>query len=139
MRTDNGVPTQNHKQEMQKGNDMKKQLTYATLCSGIECMSAAVEPLGGWKPVFFSEIEPFPCALLKHRYPTVPNLGDLTKIKADIAQISDELKRLRKEISLCEDIAERSHIIEENVEQIIADEERENTKSKEVKNREQFR
>ena len=64
---------------------------------------------------------------------------DLTKIKADIAQISDELKRLRKEISLCEDIAERSHIIEENVEQIIADEERENTKSKEVKNREQFR
>ena len=64
---------------------------------------------------------------------------DLTKIKADISRISDELKRLRKEISLCEDIAERSHIIEENVEQIIADEERENTKSKEVKNREQFR
>ena len=64
---------------------------------------------------------------------------DLTKIKADISRISDELKKLRKEISLCEDIAERSHIIEENVEQIIADEERENTKSKEVKNREQFR
>ena len=64
---------------------------------------------------------------------------DLTKIKADISRISDELKKLRKEISLCEDIAERSHIIEGNVEQIIADEERENTKSKEVKNREQFR
>ena len=61
----------------------KCDLTYATVCSGIECMSAAVAPLGGWRPVFFSEIEPFPCALLKHRYPTVPNLGDMTKIKAE--------------------------------------------------------
>lgn len=58
-------------------------LTYATVCSGIECMSAAVGSLGGWKPVFFSEIEPFPCSLLKHRYPTVPNLGDMTKITAE--------------------------------------------------------
>ena len=59
------------------------EMTYATVCSGIECMSAAVAPLGGWKPVFFSEIEPFPCSLLKHRYPTVPNLGDMTKITAE--------------------------------------------------------
>ncbi len=59
------------------------EMTYATVCSGIECMSAAVAPLGGWKPVFFSEIEPFPCALLQHRYPTVPNLGDMTKITAE--------------------------------------------------------
>ena len=65
-------------------------LTYATVCSGIECMSAAVAPLGGWKPVFFSEIEPFPCSLLKHRYPTVPNLGDMTKITAE--RIGDEEK-----------------------------------------------
>ena len=41
---------------------VKGELTYATVCSGIECMSAAVAPLGGWRPVFFSEIEPFPCA-----------------------------------------------------------------------------
>ena len=60
-----------------------KELTSATVCSGIECMSAAVGPLGGWKPVFFSEIEPFPCSLLAHRYPTVPNLGDMTKITAE--------------------------------------------------------
>ncbi|MBR2940997.1 MAG: DNA cytosine methyltransferase, partial [Kiritimatiellae bacterium] len=65
-------------------------MTYATVCSGIECMSAAVAPLGGWKPVFFSEIEPFPCSLLKHRYPTVPNLGDMTKITAE--RIGDEEK-----------------------------------------------
>ena len=66
------------------------EMTYATVCSGIECMSAAVAPLGGWKPVFFSEIEPFPCSLLKHRYPTVPNLGDMTKITAE--RIGDEEK-----------------------------------------------
>ncbi|MBQ6141321.1 MAG: DNA cytosine methyltransferase [Kiritimatiellae bacterium] len=69
-----------------------KEMTYATVCSGIECMSAAVEPLGGWKPVFFSEIEPFPCSLLKHRYPTVPNLGDMTKITAE--KIGEEKWRI---------------------------------------------
>ena len=67
-------------------------LTYATVCSGIECMSAAVAPLGGWRPVFFSEIEPFPCSLLAHRYPTVPNLGDMTKIKAE--QIGEDEWRI---------------------------------------------
>ena len=70
----------------------QRELTYATVCSGIECMSAAVAPLGGWKPVFFSEIEPFPCSLLKHRYPTVPNLGDMTKIKAE--RIGEEKWRI---------------------------------------------
>lgn len=67
-----------------------RDFTYATVCSGIECMSAAVAPLGGWKPVFFSEIEAFPCAVLQHHYPTVPNLGDMTNIKAE--RIGDEEK-----------------------------------------------
>lgn len=34
----------------------------------------------GWEPVFFSEIEPFPCGVLAHHYPDVPNLGDMTQI-----------------------------------------------------------
>ena len=68
------------------------EMTYATVCSGIECMSAAVLPLGGWKPVFFSEIEPFPCSLLAHRYPDVPNLGDMTKINAEM--VGDEKWRI---------------------------------------------
>jgi len=38
----------------------------------------AWEPLG-WTPVAFSEIEPFPSAVLAHRFPNVPNLGDMTK------------------------------------------------------------
>ena len=39
----------------------------------------AWEPLG-WTAAWFSEIEPFPCAVLKHHYPDVPNLGDMTAL-----------------------------------------------------------
>lgn len=35
----------------------------------------------GWKAVAFSEIEPFPCAVLAHHYPDTPNWGDMTKYK----------------------------------------------------------
>lgn len=52
---------------------------YISLFSGIEAASVAWESLG-WEPVAFSEIEPFPCELLRQRYPSVPNLGDITKI-----------------------------------------------------------
>lgn len=55
-------------------------LNYLSVCSGIEAASAAWQPLG-WKPVAFSEIEPFPRAYLKHHYPDVPNWGDMTKFK----------------------------------------------------------
>ena len=58
---------------------MKRELTYATVCSGIECMSAAFQDLP-MRPVFFAEIEPFPCAVLRHRFPNVPNLGDMSRI-----------------------------------------------------------
>ena len=53
-------------------------MKYLSCCSGIEAASVAWEPLG-WKPVGFSEIEPYPSAVLKHRFPTTPNYGDLTK------------------------------------------------------------
>jgi DNA (cytosine-5)-methyltransferase 1 len=35
----------------------------------------------GWSPVGFSEIEKFPSEVLAKHYPTVPNLGDMTKYK----------------------------------------------------------
>jgi DNA (cytosine-5)-methyltransferase 1 len=53
-------------------------MRFLSICSGIEAASVAWGPLG-WSPVGFSEIEPFPCALLEHRYPEVPNFGDMTK------------------------------------------------------------
>ena len=61
---------------------MRRELTYATVCSGIECCSVACRGLP-LKPVFFSEIEPYPCAVLKAHYPDVPNLGDMSKIQVN--------------------------------------------------------
>ena len=55
-------------------------MKFLSVCSGIEAASVAWNPLG-WKAVAFSEIEPFPCAVLKHHYPDTPNWGDMTKFK----------------------------------------------------------
>ena len=55
-------------------------MKFLSVCSGIEAASVAWHPLG-WQSVAYSEIEPFPCQVLKHHYPTVPNLGDMTKFK----------------------------------------------------------
>lgn len=55
-------------------------MKYLSVCSGIEAATVAWHPLG-WEPVAFSEIEPFPAAVLAHHYPAVPNLGDMTKFK----------------------------------------------------------
>lgn len=54
-------------------------MRYGSVCSGIEAASKAWEPLG-WKPAWFSEIEPFPSAVLARHWPEVINLGDMTKI-----------------------------------------------------------
>lgn len=53
-------------------------MKYLSICSGIEAASVAWHPLG-WEPIAFSEIEPFPSAVLAHHWPDVPNLGDMTK------------------------------------------------------------
>ena len=55
-------------------------MRFGSVCSGIEAASVAWHPLG-WEAAWLSEIEPFPCAVLKHHYPDVPNLGDMTKFK----------------------------------------------------------
>lgn len=55
-------------------------LRYLSVCSGIEAATQAWHPLG-WQPAAFSEIEPFPCAVLAHHYPHVPNFGDMTKFE----------------------------------------------------------
>jgi DNA (cytosine-5)-methyltransferase 1 len=55
-------------------------MKYLSVCSGVEAASVAWHPLG-WEPVAFSEIEPFPSAVLAHHYPNVPNVGDMTKYK----------------------------------------------------------
>jgi len=57
-------------------------MKYGSVCSGIEAATMAWHSLG-WKPQWFSEIEPFPSAVLQHHYPQTPNLGDMTLIHSN--------------------------------------------------------
>lgn len=54
-------------------------MRYVSVFSGIEAATLAWHRLG-WEPVAFSEIDPFPSAVLAERFPDVPNLGDITKV-----------------------------------------------------------
>jgi len=58
---------------------MNPPITYGTLCSGIDAVSLAWEPLG-MVPVFSAENAVFPSKVLAHHWPDVPNLGDITAI-----------------------------------------------------------
>lgn len=52
-------------------------MNYLSVCSGIEAVTCAWHDLN-FTPVAFSEIEDFPSSVLKHHYPDVPNLGDMS-------------------------------------------------------------
>ena len=56
-------------------------ITYGSVCSGIEAATLAWKPLG-MRATWFAEIEAFPSAVLAHHYPNTPNLGDMTKLGA---------------------------------------------------------
>ena len=55
-------------------------MNYLSVCSGVEAASVAWKGLD-WNPLAFSEIEKFPSEVLKHHYPNVENLGDMTNYK----------------------------------------------------------
>ena len=55
-------------------------MKFLSVCSGIDAASVAWKPLG-WQALAFSEIEPFPRAVLQHHYPEVPLHGDFTKLR----------------------------------------------------------
>ena len=54
-------------------------MRYVSLFSGIEAATVAWSHLG-WEPLAFAEVDEFPAAVLAHRFPNVPNLGDVCKI-----------------------------------------------------------
>lgn len=54
-------------------------ISFGSVCSGIESASVALEPIG-FKACWFSEIEPFPCAVLKYHWPNTPNFGDINNL-----------------------------------------------------------
>ncbi|MBA5391810.1 DNA cytosine methyltransferase [Pseudomonas aeruginosa] len=58
-------------------------ISYGSVCSGIEAASVAWHMLG-FRASWFAEIEPFPSAVLAHRWPAVKNLGDMTRISSKV-------------------------------------------------------
>jgi DNA (cytosine-5)-methyltransferase 1 len=59
---------------------------YGSVCSGVAPQTQAWSELG-WKCAWFAEIEPFPSAVLKYRFPYVPNHGDFTKLYATDSEL----------------------------------------------------
>ena len=56
-----------------------------SVCSGIGAPEVAWGMSDiGWKFIWNSEIEDFPCNVLKHHFPDVPNYGDMTKLESRI-------------------------------------------------------
>jgi site-specific DNA-cytosine methylase len=77
-------------------------ISYGSVCSGIEAASVAWEALG-WRAAWFSQFDPehnyargpdFPSSVLAHHWPDVPNLGDMTKIASRIETGEIEAPRL---------------------------------------------
>ncbi|MFU5343128.1 DNA cytosine methyltransferase [Pseudomonas aeruginosa] len=58
-------------------------ISYGSVCSGIEAASVAWHGLG-YRASWFAEIEPFPSAVLAHRWPEVQNLGDMTRLSSKV-------------------------------------------------------
>ena len=63
-------------------------MRYLSLFSGIEAASCAWRPLG-WELKGVCEIEKFPCNVLKHHYPDVPNIGIYQTDKSATLQTAD--------------------------------------------------
>ena len=65
--------------------------------------------------------------------------AELSQAKGSISLLSEKLKKLRKEVRLCNGIAERSGIMAENLRAVLADEEKIKTNRKENRSYEQRR
>ena len=58
---------------------MEREITFGSVCSGIEAAQLAFNPFG-LKQVWSSEIAEFPNKVLEHHFPDVPNVGDMSNI-----------------------------------------------------------
>ena len=61
------------------GDSMGEQMRYISLFSGVEACSVAWYHMKNWQAQAFAEFDEFPSAVLKHQFPHVPNVGDVTK------------------------------------------------------------
>lgn len=58
-------------------------LTFGSVCSGIEASQLAFSPFG-FKQLWSSEIADFPSKVLEHHFPDIPNVGDMINIPNSI-------------------------------------------------------
>lgn len=64
---------------------MKDNFTFGSVCSGIEAAQLAFNSFD-FKQLWSSEIAEFPSKVLDYHYPTIPNVGDMTKLPELILQ-----------------------------------------------------
>lgn len=57
-------------------------MRYASVCDGIGAVHVGWRPLG-WSCAWTSEIEPYPAAVVDHRFPGTVNLGDMLAISEE--------------------------------------------------------
>lgn len=95
-----------------------------------------VEQLFSYKASALNEIKTLTADRIHLRNKVRTKLSDdeLSKAKDEISKINDTLKVLRKEIRLCNSIAERSKVMEENLKIICADEAKDQSKTKRKEN-----
>ena len=58
---------------------MTDKLTFGSVCSGIEASQLAFKPFG-FEQLWSSEIADFPSKVLKHHFPSIPNVGDMLNL-----------------------------------------------------------
>lgn len=66
-------------------------LSVGSLFSGIGGIELGLERTRGFKTIWHSEVDPYASAILKKRWPKVPNLGDITKVKWEEVEKPDLL------------------------------------------------
>lgn len=59
---------------------MDEQFTIGSLFSGIGGMEVGLESTGRFRTIWFSENDDYASAVLRKHWPSIPNLGDITKI-----------------------------------------------------------
>lgn len=73
-----------------------------SLCSGYGGLDMAVEALTGDEVAYFAESDPAASLVLKHHWPKVPNIGDITTY--DFTQLAGEVTEITAGFS-CQDIS----------------------------------
>ena len=71
---------------------MSSNITFGSVCSGIEASQVAFKSFG-FKQLWSSEIDEFPSKILKEHYPKVPNVGDMINIPNLIKNIVEAIKQ----------------------------------------------